>query len=262
MMPPRLRSRNSRTGRAGAGNAGFTLIEAMLSMALMVFVIGALATLTREWLHNWDRGFARVQRVDLWAAGLDRLMADLSAAEYVSGGGADAPPYFDGSERAVTFIRTAVGPNASTSLEVVRIADEADDRGPALVRWTAPFAPKAGNPLDGSFSNPVVIMRAPYPIVFSYAGPDRAWRQAWRGKAQLPRAVRVEVPGSSGRLLVSTSTVVRAELPAVCTQPNAGNCPGAKEANPNNGGANSNDGGSNSNDGGSVGSSSALRRGA
>jgi general secretion pathway protein J len=226
MMRPRPHGRNSRYRKAVSGSAGFTLLEAMLTIALMVFVIGALATMTREWLHNWDRGFTRVQRVDLWAAGLDRLMADLSAAEYVSGGG--PLPYFDGSERAVTFIRTAVGPNASTSLEVVRIADEADDRGPALVRWTAPFAPKAGNPLDGSFSSPVVIMRAPYPIAFSYAGPDRAWREAWRGKAQLPRAVRVEVPGSSGRLLVSTSTVVRAELPALCAQPNATDCAGGK----------------------------------
>jgi general secretion pathway protein J len=260
MMLRRLRSRNRRSRRAGAANAGFTLLEAMLSMALMVFVIGALATVTREWLRNWDRGFARVQRVDLWAAGLDRLMADLSAAEYVSGGGADAPPYFDGNERAVTFIRTAVGPNASTSLEVVRIADEADDRGPALVRWTAPFAPKAGNPLDGSFSNPVVIMRAPYPIAFSYAGPDRTWREAWRGKAQLPRAVRVEVPGSSGRLLVSTSTVVRAELPALCAQPNVSDCAGGKVSKPDNGGSNPSDGGSGGS-GGSVGSSSGLRRG-
>lgn len=234
MMLPCLRSRNIRYRKVVSGNAGFTLIEAMLSIALMVFVIGALATMTREWLHNWDRGFARVQRVDLWAAGLDRLMADLSAAEYVSGGG--ALPYFDGSERAVTFIRTAVGPNASTSLEVVRIADQADDRGPALVRWTAPFAPKAGNPIDGGFSNPVVIMRAPYPIAFSYAGADRAWREAWRGKAQLPRAVRVEVPGSSGRLLVSTSTVVRAELPALCAQPSANDCAGGKGPDPDNGG--------------------------
>ena len=84
MMLPRPHSRSRRSGRAGSGNAGFTLIEAMLSVALMIFVIGALGTMTREWLHNWDRGFARVQRVDLWAAGLDRLMADLAAAEYVS----------------------------------------------------------------------------------------------------------------------------------------------------------------------------------
>jgi general secretion pathway protein J len=229
---PEVRHTARRNG--GARNAGFTLIEAMLATALMVFVIGALATMTQEWLRNWDRGFARVQRVDLWAAGLDRLMADLAAAEYVSGGGADPVlPFFEGSERAVTFIRTAVGPNASTALEVVRIADQADDRGPALVRWTAPFAPKAGNPIDGGFSNPVVIMRAPYPIAFSYAGPDRAWREAWRGQAQLPRTVRVEVPGTTGRLLVSTSTIVRAELPAQCVLPTAtpGDCSGGKSSN-------------------------------
>jgi general secretion pathway protein J len=203
MMLRRLRSQSTRPRSIGPRNAGFTLIEAMLSVALMVFVIGALATMTREWLRNWDRGFARVQRVDLWAAGLDRVMADLAAAEYVSGGTGESPPYFDGAERAVTFVRTAVGPNATTALEVVRIADEADDRGPALVRWTAPFAPKAGNPVDGGFGNPVVVMRAPYPV-------------------------RVEVPGSSGRLLVSTSTVVRAELPAACAQPTTAGaaCPG------------------------------------
>jgi general secretion pathway protein J len=227
LHPPRFRSTSS--SDASSRNAGFTLLEAMLTTALMVFVISALATMTREWLHNWDRGFARVQRVDLWAAGLDRLMADLSAAEYVSGGG-DTLPFFEGGEGAVTFVRTAVGPNASTSLEVVRIADQADDRGPALVRWTAPFVPKPGNPIGGGFADPVVIMRAPYPIAFSYAGPDRAWRGAWSGKPQLPRTVRVEVPGSSGRLLVSTSTVVRAELPALCAQPTAGDCTGAKTA--------------------------------
>jgi general secretion pathway protein J len=229
---PRLRTIGQR--KFGCGNAGFTLIEAMLTMALMVFVIGALATMTREWLRNWDRGFARVQRVDLWAAGLDRLTADLAAAEYVSGGGPTPLPFFDGGERAVTFIRTAVGPNASTALEVVRIADEADDRGPALVRWTAPFAPKDGNPVDGGFSNPVVIMRAPYPIAFSYAGRDRAWHDAWRGQAQLPRTIRVEVPGSAGRLLVSTSTVVRAELSAQCAAPTAtpGDCSGGGGSSP------------------------------
>jgi general secretion pathway protein J len=221
--------RSSKTKRTG--EAGFTLIEAMLTTALMVFVVGALATMTQEWLRNWDRGFARLQRVDLWATGLNRLMADVAAAEYVSGGGATPVPFFEGSDTAVTFIRTAVGPNASTSLEVVRFADEADDRGRALVRWTAPFAPKGDNPVDGSFSNPVVIMRAPYPIAFSYAGPDRKWHEAWRGQAQLPRAVRVEIPGSNGKLLLSTSTVVRAELPAQCAQP-AGGCGGGNGSNP------------------------------
>jgi general secretion pathway protein J len=202
---------------ARSRSAGFTLMEAMLATVLMVMVLGALATVTTQWLRNWNRGFARVQRVDLWAAGLDRLMSDLAAAEVVSAGG--DLPVFDGGEQAITFIRTSLGPNYTTGLEVVRIADASDDRGPALVRWTAPFVPKAGPVTEGDFANPIVLMRAPYPISFSYAGPDRVWREMWRGKTQLPRTVRVEVRDAGGTLAVSTSTFIRSELPARCAVP-------------------------------------------
>jgi general secretion pathway protein J len=191
-------------------------MEAMLATVLMVMVLGALATVTTQWLRNWNRGFARVQRVDLWAAGLDRLMADLAAAEVVSGGLEKDMPVFDGAQQAVIFVRTSLGPNYTTGLEVVRIADATDDRGPALVRWTAPFVPQAGPAKEGGFANPIVLMRAPYPISFSYAGPDRVWREVWRDKTQLPRTIRVEVRDAAGTLAVSTSTFVRAELPARC----------------------------------------------
>ena len=59
-------------------------------------------------------------------------------------------------------------------------------------------------------------MRSPSPIFFSYAGPDRAWRESWHDQAQLPRTIRVEVAGDAGRVAVSTSTVLHAEIPARC----------------------------------------------
>lgn len=211
----------------------------MLATVLMVLVLGMVSTMTTQWLRNWDHGFIRIQRVSLWAMGLDRLMADLGAAEVVTAGSAKDKPTFDGTERSVTFVRTSLGPNVSTGLEVVRIADVSDERGPALVRWTSPFGPD-GDPAQAEFSNPVVMMRMPYPIVFSYAGPDRVWREAWHDKAQLPRMIRVEVPGDGGRLAVSTSTFVRAELPARCTQAatTLDECLGIKPAaNANNNGA-------------------------
>jgi hypothetical protein len=68
----------------------------------------------------------------------------------------------------------------------------------------------------GDFANPIVLFRAPYPVAFSYAGPDHVWRETWRGKAQLPRTIRVEVRGAAGAPAVSTSTFIRAELPARC----------------------------------------------
>ncbi len=201
-------------------SAGFTLIEAMLATVLMVVIMGALATVTAQWIPSWDRGFVRLQRAELLAAGLERLVADLAAAEIVSAGSDPKDrPLFEGTERSVTFVRTALGPNASTGLEVVQIAESKDDSGFALVRRTTPFLPATGGGDQRNFANPVVVIRAPYRVTFSYAGRDRIWRDNWRDAAQLPYAIRVRVrdAATSATLAVSTSTLVRAELPARCT---------------------------------------------
>jgi general secretion pathway protein J len=202
---------------ARSQRAGFTLIEALLATLLMAIILGALATVTSQWIRSWDRGFTRIQSMDLLAAGLDRLVADVAAAEIIAGSATNMP-MFDGTEFAVMFVRTPLGPNTFTGLEVIRIEEASDNRGPALVRNTAPFTPVIRDLREVDFSNPVVLIRAPYRISFSYAGPDRMWRDTWRGAAQLPRAIRVSVRDSAGSrtLAVSTSTVIRAELPARC----------------------------------------------
>jgi general secretion pathway protein J len=201
-------------------SAGFTLIEALLATMLMLVILGALGMVTSQWMPGWDRGFVRLQRSEVLAAGLERLTADLAAAEVVSTGtgGPNDYPVFEGSELSVTFVRTRLGPNSATGLEVVQIAETRDDSGLALVRRTAPFVPMMVGS-QRTFSNPVIVVRAPYRVSFSYAGRDRVWRENWRGAAQLPHAVRVRVRdgATSTTLAVSTSTLIHAELPARCS---------------------------------------------
>jgi general secretion pathway protein J len=218
-------------------SAGFTLVEALLATVLMAFLLGALATVTSQWLTNWDRGFARAQRAELLAAALERVLADLAAAEIISTGAGNDAPLSDGAERSVTFVRTALGPNASNGLEVIRMAETNDRRGSALVRMSAPFGPvSAGAPGTDQFkfSNPVVVVRAPYRVSFSYAGSDHIWRDTWRGAKQLPRAVRVSVRDAvtSRTLAMSTSTFIHAEVPARCTWPTTAECPGVAALSP------------------------------
>jgi general secretion pathway protein J len=215
-------------------SAGFTLIEAMLATLLMVIILGALATVTAQWIPTWDRGFVRLQRAEFLAAGLERLVADLASAEIVSAGSDPKDnPLFQGTELSVTFVRTALGPNAFTGLEVVQIAEIRDDHGIALVRSTAPFLPTTGGGDQRNFANPVVVIRAPYRVAFSYAGRDRVWHDNWRDKAQLPYAIRVRVrdAATSATLAVSTSTLVHAQLPARCTGVKVSvNCPGLAQS--------------------------------
>jgi general secretion pathway protein J len=210
--------------------AGFTLVEALVATAVMSMIFAGLAMITGQWLPNWDRGAARLQRAALVTLGLDRLTDDLAAAAFVSTDIEDKAPLFVGADRSVVFVRTVLAPNAATGLEVVRIAQIGDASGLAVVRSTAPL-PTGSGAADSEglvFSNPVVMLRAPYHLAFSYAGPDRVWRDSWQGQPQLPRAVRVLLRDSATArvLATSTSTLIHTELPARCSWPaSVGGCP-------------------------------------
>jgi general secretion pathway protein J len=205
--------------RAPAGEAGFTLIEVLLATLLMTVILAALATVTAQWLPNWNRGMARVQRAERLAIGLDRIVADLSVAEMIPMNGDAKVPLFEGSELAVTFLRTAVGPNTRPGLEIIRLVEKADSQGLAMVRERAPFAPM---PSDAQirFADQVVLIRSPLRVTFSYAGSNQVWQPDWRGKTQLPDMVRVTVRDSAtGQVLaVSRAATVHINAPAECVR--------------------------------------------
>jgi general secretion pathway protein J len=200
--------------------AGFTLVEALLATALMGAILAAIATVTAQWLPNWNRGFIRVQGTEMLAAGLERIVADLAAAEFVTAGAATRQPVFDGTELSVIFLRSAIGPNTRPGLELVRITEMGGEKGLMTVRTRAPFMPmgRDGVSPQPTPANPVVLVRSPYRVTFSYAGPDRVWRNIWRGEGLLPAAIRVQLRDATTdrTLSVSTATLVHADMPADC----------------------------------------------
>ena len=210
---------NATPRRARAGEAGFTLIEVLMATLLMTVILGALATVTAQWLPNWNRGMARVQRAERLAIGLERIAADLSVAEMMPINSSAKAPLFEGAELSVTFVRTAVGPNTRPGLEIIRLIEKADSQGLALVRERAPFAPM---PSDAQirFADQVVLIRSPFRVTFSYAGPDQVWQPDWRGQMQLPDMVRITVrDGATGQVLaVSRAAIVHVNAPAECAR--------------------------------------------
>jgi general secretion pathway protein J len=194
--------------RAPANEAGFTLIEVLLATLLMTVILAALATVTAQWLPNWNRGMARVQHAERLAIGLERVIADLSVAEMTPINADSKKPLFDGSELSVTFLRTAVGPTMNPGLEIIRLIEKVDAQGLALVRERAPFNPM---PSDAQirFVDQVVLIRSPFRVTFSYAGPDQVWQPNWRDRMQLPDMVRVSVRDSgTGQVLAASSAAI------------------------------------------------------
>lgn len=200
------------------------MFEALVAIALMGLILAALGTVTAQWLPNWTRGLVQTQRNEQVAIALNRLTADLSAAEFVSANRASNVPLFRGGEAGVIFVRAAVGPNRRSGLEIVRIAEISDAGGPALVRTRAPFMPlSTGDPsLDPiPFADPVVLLRAPLQLRFAYAGPDGAWTRDWHNSGQLPTAVRFEVGIAERGQVVSTAIRIHAETMAPRSEPAA-----------------------------------------
>jgi general secretion pathway protein J len=199
--------------------AGFSLIEAMATLALTATIILALSSVVGQWLPNWRRGFAELQRADLLGVGLERVVDDLSAAEYVTRSAGAPAPLFDGDASSVTFVRSAIGPDAYPHLEIVHLGEVKEDRGLAMVRTRTRFAPTAppapGAPAQPiAFGDPVTLIRAPFHITFAYAGPDRLWLPSWKGRDQLPEAVRISVRDTIANRVLAASTVTRVRVTA------------------------------------------------
>jgi general secretion pathway protein J len=199
--------------------AGFSLIEAMATLALTAIIIMALSSVAGQWLPNWRRGFVDLQRADLLGVGLERVVDDLSAAEYVTPSAGVEAPLFEGDATSVTFVRSAIGPDAYPHLEIVRLAEIKETRGLAVVRTRARFAPSAPRPAGArqpaiAFADPVTLIRAPFRISFAYAGPDRLWHSSWTGRRQLPEAVRISVRDTIANRVLAASTVARVRVTA------------------------------------------------
>jgi general secretion pathway protein J len=223
------------------GEGGFTLIEALMALALMGLVLSALANITAHWLPNWNRGLDRIQRSEMIGITLQRLADDLADALPVPASAGDMGPFFTGSEQSVTFVRTALGPNAGPELDVVHLGETTDKAGLATVRSRTPFRPVPPNASASNqfhFSEPVVLLRAPYRLSFAYAGEDdEEWQSSWRDPGKLPSKIRLTVRDSSNGRAISTVTSIHVQSSSqdddnAGVQGNQSGAPQANSSNP------------------------------
>jgi general secretion pathway protein J len=221
------------TTQRRASEGGFTLIETIVALALMGLVLSALAGITAQWLPSWNRGLDRIQRNEVIGIALQRIAADLAAAEYVPANHDTRHPLFDGTELSVTFVRTALGPNAGAGLDVVRLGEITERKEFVMVRSRArfvPLPPESSLSEQTHFGDPVVLLRKPFRLSFAYAGPDRIWKTTWREAEKLPAMIRLTVRDAGTERVLSVSTIapVHVQVPSDCIQAD-GKCDDKKD---------------------------------
>jgi general secretion pathway protein J len=208
---------------AATAEAGFTLVEALVAMALMAMVLGALASISSAWIPNWNHGIARLQRNESVALGIQRLTSDVAAAEFVSVENDARKPFFDGTTNSVTFVRTSLGPNARAGLEITRIAEVSTAHGPTVVRTRGPFKLQDGRGatrITEVSGDPVVLLRAPYSLSLAYSGADRVWLPTWQQRIRLPKAIKLTIRDivTKEALSISTTVLLHSEFPVECIE--------------------------------------------
>jgi general secretion pathway protein J len=102
---------------------------------------------------------------------------------------------------------------------MIKLTENLDSEGLAMIRQRTSFSPMSPD-AQIRFVDPVVLIRAPFRVYFSYAGPDGAWQQEWRSQSQLPRRIRVRIDDTLNgrRVSFSEAGLVHVNASAECAR--------------------------------------------
>lgn len=200
------------------GEAGFTLVEVLIAMALTTLILASILAAFGLARRSWD-GLDALEHRGSTAAVRDFLDETLARAEPVQLLGPDGRPRvpFSGSSDHVSFVVNMRGHGMLGGLHVfdIHVEQEADTgSGPAerrrsgdLIIEQTMFRPGATN---GPPSQHRVLMRGVQGLTLRYFGsasPDAepGWHDTWSGS--LPRLISYEITRAAKGERPATATV-------------------------------------------------------
>jgi general secretion pathway protein J len=195
------RGRRAGLARPGSGRqAGLTLLEVILAVAILAVVVVALAGALRVAVRAWESGerqAAAQQEVRVVVELMTEALAGALPYRGRLGDGLDRVVLFEGEPDAVHFVTSApplvlsspVAPFHAvalgrTSSDELRIEEK-------LVPTEQPFR-------EGT---PTVLSRGVTSLRFQYRDADGLWQDRWdaRSAGGIPTAVRVDLSLKAGR---------------------------------------------------------------
>jgi len=188
---------------------GFTLLELVISLAILAMIAGSVAAGIRLAAASIERGEAATRDAARLRAAVGIVERTLMSADPLPiPVGDNTTAFFVGAEKSVRFL-TAGAPAAAHGggLRLLSFFERTGGDGNGIAMATAtPFRPEGAERWEGTETARILVPGAEE-LVFSYsAGPTKEgaweWVPSWDLKetGRLPAAVRVEfsVPSSSG----------------------------------------------------------------
>jgi len=232
-----------------AREAGFTLMELLVSIALMGLVLAGLGAGLSTVAKGWDRHSGHLANQDMLLRAQSQLVRDMGSIERISWAASASARQIPGNTDALQSQTLRNEPNSS---------DESDDRPPRfifkgepdrirfiaiepprpsrpgpyilsygvsdggkLVRSRVRFHPDIKDLEDLSFKDPVTLIAGSYRYRFSYGeqfsaddGISNAWRwfPSWPHEDKLPSLIKFEIRHARTGALVLAPIVVRPRI--------------------------------------------------
>lgn len=202
--------------------AGFTLVEMLVVIALMALIMLIAAGGISFGARSWDGVRSDSEALDEMRTA-DTILRDLlAAAQPAHVGSADTPlPVFHGEARALTFAAPIVRGAREPGLHEVRLSVEEN----ALLLDHRPLRP-GDDRRPWSTSRLLADARG---LAIDYFGPDRRtgdlrWHETWSERHALPRLIRLRI--EADRPWPEIVVAPALDLAAAC--PSSGATPGCR----------------------------------
>lgn len=194
--------------------AGFTLLELMVAMALLALLGLALAGGMRFGLQAWNRvdaGLDRGEPIALSQALLRRLLEQ--AMPLPAAGAAPGVIAFAGADSALRFIAMLPERATAPGLNEVTLRLEPGDAGASLVLSWQPLG-EAG----AGTGNRKALLDGVVAGHFRYYGSvadgrPADWQEEWTNARALPRLVALELTFKDGRIVWPPLMIAPAAMP-------------------------------------------------
>jgi general secretion pathway protein J len=200
------------------GEAGFTLVELLVALALFGLLSTALFGSIRFGMTAWMRGTTRADQVDqiLHAQNLLRGLIEEAYPLFRPAVPFGGHVEFDGTQQSLDFLSSTPIARGADGRSRFRLAIERRGDGANLVLTSSlelAWPERGAQPVGAVLLAGVGGVELSY---FGVTGADRiaTWHDAWRGQSTLPQLTRIRVRFAGGDSRIWPELVIAPRLTA------------------------------------------------
>ena len=207
---------------------GFTLIEMLVSLAVMAVILVLIGGALRVMGRNWDANAGRIETLDMVSRAFDLLARDAANLQRITRPSGSPAYLFSGMADTLAFVALEPPQPGEAGLYFIAYTAEPNGAAAELIRSRAIYRAGMDRFPGATPANRVPLLAGPYVYRFAYgiSGAKQSWSADWTLANRLPDLIRLQVLDRDGGRAFGPPMIVRlrADAELDCVTPQSGLC--------------------------------------